>query len=103
MATGRPRQVVSLLGGREAAEATLQDELDLRSAPGELWQPDTDDSLRCYACGHRCLIRPGRRGICKVRFNRDGTLFVPRGDVAGLQFDPIEKKPFFHVLPGGDC
>ncbi len=103
MATGRPRQVVSLLGGREAAEATLQDVLDLRSAPGELWQPDEGGSVRCYACGHRCLIRPGRRGICKVRFNRDGTLFVPREYVAALQSDPIEKKPFFHMLPGSDC
>ncbi len=35
-----------------------------------------------------------------MRFNRDGTLFVPRGYVAGLHPDPIEKKPFSHVLPG---
>ncbi len=59
--------------------------------------------MRCVACGHRCLIRPGRRGICKVRFNADGTLMVPRGWVAGLQSDPVEKKPFYHMLPGTDC
>src|SRR5208337_3516664 len=51
-------------------------------------------------CGHRCLIRPGRRGICQVRFNEGGKLRVPRGYVAGLQADPIEKKPFNHILPG---
>jgi len=35
-----------------------------------------------------------------MRFNRNGTLRVPRGYVAGLQCDPIEKKPFFHAFPG---
>ncbi len=59
-----------------------------------------DERIRCLACGHRCLILPGLEGICRVRFNRGGTLFVPRGYVAGLQIDPIEKKPFHHVQPG---
>jgi len=49
------------------------------------------------------LIRADRRGICQVRFNQDGTLYVPWGYVAALQIDPIEKKPFFHVLPGADA
>ena len=56
--------------------------------------------VRCVACGHRCLIPEGAAGVCKVRFNRGGILHGPRGYVAGLQDDPIEKKPFFHVLPG---
>jgi pyruvate formate lyase activating enzyme len=56
--------------------------------------------VRCYACGHRCLIPPGRDGICRVRFNEAGTLRVPFGYVAALQLDPVEKKPFFHALPG---
>jgi pyruvate formate lyase activating enzyme len=59
-----------------------------------------DNEVVCYACGHRCLIREGRIGICKVRYNEGGTLWVPRGYVGALQSDPIEKKPFFHVLPG---
>jgi pyruvate formate lyase activating enzyme len=58
------------------------------------------DGIRCYACGHRCFIREGKAGVCRVRFNRNGELRVPAGYVAGLQVDPIEKKPFFHVLPG---
>jgi pyruvate formate lyase activating enzyme len=77
--------------------------LDERSRPGALVETAGDRSVRCVACGHRCLIRPGRRGICKVRFNRDGVLHVPHGYVAALQCDPIEKKPFFHVRPGGDA
>jgi pyruvate formate lyase activating enzyme len=55
------------------------------------------------ACGIRCLIREGRRGVCGVRVNRGGELRVPWGYVAGLQVDPIEKKPFFHLLPGTDA
>ncbi|HYU29912.1 MAG TPA: AmmeMemoRadiSam system radical SAM enzyme [Gemmatimonadales bacterium] len=59
-------------------------------------------AVRCFACGHRCLVKPGRRGICKVRFNKEGTLFAPAGYVAALQCDPTEKKPFFHCLPSSD-
>ena len=59
-----------------------------------------DDAIRCFACGHRCLIKPGRAGVCRVRFNRDGELRVPAGYVAGIQVDPIEKKPFYHAFPG---
>ena len=74
--------------------------LDARTAPGMLVEPLKDGKLRCLACGHRCVVFPGRRGICQVRFNERGTLRVPWGYVAALQCDPTEKKPFFHVLPG---
>jgi len=49
------------------------------------------------------LVREGKRGICQVRFNEGGKLRVPWGYVAALQSDPIEKKPFFHVLPGANA
>ena len=62
-----------------------------------------DDAVRCYACGHRCLVKPGRDGVCRVRFNDGGTLRVPFGYVGVLACDPIEKKPFFHCLPGSDA
>ncbi|MGC1375166.1 MAG: AmmeMemoRadiSam system radical SAM enzyme [Anaerolineales bacterium] len=78
----------------------LTDVLDRLTQPGELYEALPDKALRCTACGHRCLIRPGKRGICQVRFNADGQLRVPWGYVAALQADPIEKKPFSHVLPG---
>lgn len=57
-------------------------------------------AVRCLACAHRCLIHDGGVGICKARWNDGGKLFAPYGYVAGLYPDPIEKKPFFHVLPG---
>lgn len=73
--------------------------LDRHTAPGLLCRAE-EDKVRCLACAHRCLLAPGRRGICRVRFNENGQLRVPQGYVAGLQCDPVEKKPFFHVLPG---
>src|SRR2546430_4194071 len=76
--------------------------MDMRTAVGELWYPEEDGS-RCVACGHRCLIGAGKRGICKVRFNQEGQLKVPFGYVAALQCDPVEKKPFFHAHPGSDA
>ena len=82
---------------------TLVDILDEMTVEGKLYESLPDGAVRCFACGHRCLIREGKRGICQVRFNRGGKLFVPRGYVAALQADPIEKKPFFHVYPGSDA
>ncbi len=67
---------------------------------GALYEKLPDNAVRCLACGHRCLIRDGRDGICRVRFNRGGVLYVPHGYVGALQVDPTEKKPFFHILPG---
>src|SRR5881296_2675400 len=76
--------------------------LDRQTIVGSLCKPE-GGRVRCLACGHRCLIGDGRRGICRVRFNQDGSLRVPFGYVAALQCDPVEKKPFFHVHPGGDA
>lgn len=81
----------------------MSDKLDQLTRAGELYEKLENGALRCYACGHRCLIKPGRRGICQVRYNQDGELRVPWGYVAALQVDPIEKKPFSHLLPGSDA
>lgn len=67
---------------------------------GDLYAKLANGRVRCSACGHRCVIPPGRDGICRVRFNEGGVLKVPFGYVAALQLDPVEKKPFFHALPG---
>ena len=60
-----------------------------------------DGSVRCAVCAHRCLVRPGRHGICGVRENVAGRLMSEAyGAVAAAGLDPIEKKPLFHVDPG---
>ena len=79
---------------------TLEQTLSRLAREGELYEPLPGGRVRCIACGHRCLIPSGRRGICKVRWNEAGRLMVPAGYVAGLQLDPVEKKPFFHAHPG---
>lgn len=88
-----------------AKKETLGAVLDGMTMPGELVEVvDAEEKkLRCVACAHRCLLKEGRRGICQVRFNRDGVLYVPHNYVAALQVDPIEKKPFFHALPGTEA
>jgi pyruvate formate lyase activating enzyme len=60
-----------------------------------------DGAVRCGVCAHRCLVRPGRLGICRVRENRDGVLYSTAfGAAVAVATDPIEKKPLFHVAPG---
>ncbi len=69
-------------------EALLYDKLD-------------DKSVKCNVCNHFCVIKDGKRGICKVRENRDGrlmSLVYPK--IIANSIDPIEKKPLFHLKPG---
>ena len=57
--------------------------------------------VRCVLCSHRCMIKPGKRGLCHVRENREGILFTNvYGKLIARNVDPIEKKPLFHVHPG---
>ncbi|HXH41547.1 MAG TPA: AmmeMemoRadiSam system radical SAM enzyme [Thermoanaerobaculia bacterium] len=83
-------------------QTALGEILATRTAEGapELYDKLENNAVRCYACGHRCKILDGLKGICKVRYNEEGVLRVPRGYAAALQVDPIEKKPFFHAYPG---
>src|SRR5689334_5610741 len=82
----------------EAADA-LQVDLDSRTAPGELFVA-TGDRLECTACAHRCILKEGARGICRVRFNREGALRVPWGYVARKYVRAVETNTVFHVRPG---
>src|ERR1700733_5325812 len=79
---------------------TLAQVLARHTRTGDLYDRLPDGRLRCYACGHCCPLPEGAIGVCKVRFNEGGRLRVPWGYVAGVQCDPIEKKPFFHAQPG---
>jgi pyruvate formate lyase activating enzyme len=87
----------------DPAIVPLAEALDQRAVEGTLYTKLTGNRVKCTACAHRCTILPGLDGICRVRSNRAGTLMVPRGYVAALQVDPIEKKPFFHAFPGAEA
>jgi pyruvate formate lyase activating enzyme len=80
--------------------ATLRDVLNANVREGELYEKLDRGFVRCFACGHCCRIPEGQLGVCKVRFNQGGKLQVPWGYAAGVQCDPIEKKPFHHAYPG---
>ncbi len=57
--------------------------------------------IKCSLCPRHCLIPEGGRGDCRVRTNVDGKLFsLVYGTPCSVHVDPIEKKPFFHILPG---
>jgi len=79
---------------------SIEETLSLYTEPGDLFRKLEENRVLCLSCGHRCRIPEGKQGVCKVRFNRKGVLKVPYGYVAGMQCDPVEKKPFFHVRPG---
>ena len=66
-----------------------------------LYESLQDQKVRCNLCAHRCVIKPGRRGLCNVRENQAGVLnTLVYGRVIASHVDPIEKKPLFHFLPG---
>jgi len=67
----------------------------------KLWEKLEKNKARCLTCSHYCLIQPGKRGICGVRENKKGRIYsMVYGRAIAVNIDPIEKKPFFHFLPG---
>jgi len=72
-------------------------------APHEamLYKKAKEDFCDCFLCSHRCHIKPGGRGVCRVRENREGTLYsLVYGKLIAAHVDPIEKKPLYHFMPG---
>ena len=66
-----------------------------------LWTSQDDGSVVCELCNHFCRIGAERLGKCGVRKNIAGRLHsLNYGRVVAMNVDPIEKKPFFHFLPG---
>ncbi|MDQ5986387.1 MAG: GTP 3',8-cyclase [Syntrophus sp. SKADARSKE-3] len=66
-----------------------------------LYDKGDDGYVSCRLCSHRCRIKPGMRGICGVRENRQGSLYsLVYGLIIAENVDPIEKKPLFHFYSG---
>jgi len=65
-----------------------------------LYEKLSGSRVRCHVCQWRCIINPGHFGLCRVRYNREGTLeLLNYGEISSLAVDPIEKKPLFHFYP----
>ncbi len=66
-----------------------------------LYKKLKEGRVQCRNCAHYCVISLEKRGICGVRENIDGKLYALNyGKAIACHIDPIEKKPFFHFLPG---
>ncbi len=84
------------------------DETQPHIRPALLGEPFADPvapgSVRCVACAQRCVLRPSRIGLCGVRQNRGGRLYtLVYGQVVASKAEPIEKKPFYHFMPGSSA
>ena len=67
----------------------------------EHYEAVEDEAVRCLVCPRTCVIPEGERGVCGVRKNSDGLLYLTTyGQAVSTSIDPIEKKPLFHVAPG---
>jgi pyruvate formate lyase activating enzyme len=68
-----------------------------------LFHKAKDHYLRCGACRHNCVIAPGQSGVCGVRQNKGGELYLRvYGHAVAVNVDPIEKKPLYHFMPGSE-
>lgn len=66
-----------------------------------LYEKLEDNRVRCNLCAHRCVIKEGKRGVCLVRENQNGTLYtLVYGRTISQAVDPVEKKPLFNFYPG---
>jgi len=62
--------------------------------------PLDNQRIQCQLCPRQCRVTNGQRGFCGVRENRDGKYYsLVYGNPCAVHVDPVEKKPFYHLLP----
>jgi len=60
--------------------------------------------IQCQLCPNKCEVADQERGSCGGRQNDKGTYYtLVYGRACAVHIDPVEKKPFFHVLPGAQA
>ena len=63
-----------------------------------------EDIIKCLLCAQGCIIKNGEKGKCRARVNINGKLkSLVYGHPVAIHIDPIEKKPFYHFLPGAEA
>ncbi len=68
-----------------------------------LYETRDDGKAQCSVCPRRCLIAPGKRGVCNTRKNLDGKIYsLVYGALSSEAVDPIEKKPLYNFWPGSE-
>jgi len=82
---------------KKDAKANLRNQLQ----EARYYKQLDNKKIQCTLCPWQCVVPPGKGGHCNVRFNRDGSYYsLVYGQIAAHHNDPIEKKPFYHFLPG---
>ena len=90
-----------LFGFPESSRAQRTKKGLVKTKLSPYFAPLEGGEIQCELCPHGCRVAKGKRGICRVRENRDGKYYsLVYGNPCAVHIDPIEKKPFFHVLPG---
>lgn len=81
---------------------TQRQRLSDGSSGGQWWRTIADSNrIECDLCPRQCNLKPGDKGFCFVRENRDGQMVLSTyGRSTGFCIDPIEKKPLNHFYPG---
>ena len=90
----------SLFGVPRASEAQRPKKGFVSIKLSPYFTPLGRGEIRCELCPRQCRVSKGKRGFCRVRENQDGEYYsLVYGNPCAIHLDPIEKKPFFHVLP----
>lgn len=78
-----------------------EDSSNLSKVEARFYKKHPDREIECSLCPRNCKLGDKERGYCGVRENIGGTYYtLVYGKVCAIHADPIEKKPFFHFLPG---
>lgn len=84
-----------------SAEAASRTGVEFEAREASWYKKLEEGRVECQLCPQACTVADMERGMCGVRENRGGTyLTLVYGRACAVHVDPIEKKPFFHVMPG---
>ena len=97
------RALVEAAGGSPLAGGPA--DTRIREAPrARFWSAAAGGRVQCRLCARECLLAEGQRGLCRSRANVGGEMrSLVYGRPVSVHVDPIEKKPFYHFLPGSQA
>ena len=91
---------LGFLGSPRSVRAQRPQKGLIKTGPASYYTSLDRGDIRCELCPKQCRVPEGKRGFCKVRENRAGKFYtLVHGNPCAFHLDPIEKNPFFHVLP----
>ncbi len=98
------RRILAESSEGDAIAGNQSDEL-IRAAPrARYWSAASSGHVQCRLCARGCLLAEGQRGLCRSRVNAGGEMkSLVYGRPVSVHVDPIEKKPFYHFLPGSQA